>query len=132
MARRRSVDASSSETWQLTLIAGSGRRQIGPVGTVSRTLVGLLFLVGLGIPGGVTTVHGQYRYRFDVVSVTLGAVVFPAVVLVAHSLAVRHRSTPLRATGPVATTVNLLLLVVLFLIPEVAPPIYFRVELGAR
>ena len=103
----------------------SDRRQIGPIGTVSRALVGLLLLVGLGIPGGVTTVHGQYRYRFDAGSVILGAVVFPAVVLAVHWLAVRHRSTPLRATGPVATTVNLLVLVALFLIPEVAPSVYF-------
>lgn len=103
----------------------SHHRQIGPIGTVSRAFVGLLFLVGLGIPGGVTTVHGQYRYRFDAVSVILGALVFPAVVLSLHWLAVRHRSTPLRATGSVATTINLLLLLGLFLIPEVAPPIYF-------
>jgi hypothetical protein len=101
------------------------RRQIGPVGTAARAVLGFAFLFGLGIPGGVTTVHGHYQYRFDVPSVVLGFVVFPAAVLAWHWLTVRHRPTPLRATGPVATTINLLALLALFLIPELAPRIYF-------
>lgn len=101
------------------------RRQIGPIGTTLRAILGFLFLFGLGIPGGVTTVHGQYRYVFDVPSVVLGAVVFPVAVLVAHWLTVRHRAAPLQATGPAATTVNLVVLVALFLIPFYAPKIYY-------
>jgi hypothetical protein len=101
------------------------RRQIGAIGASARAIVGFVLLFGLGIPGGVTTVHGQYQYRFDVLSVVLGAVVFPAVVLAWHWWAIRRRPTPLRATGPVATTINLLVLLALFLIPEFAPRIYF-------
>jgi len=104
---------------------GSGDgRQIGTIGTISRAILGFLFLFGLGIPGGVTTVHGQYQYRFDVISVILGAVVFPAAVLAWHWWAVRRHSTPLRATGTVATTINLLVLLALFLIPFYAPRLY--------
>lgn len=102
-----------------------GRREIGPIGTASRVVIGLIFLVGLGIPGGVTTVHGRYEYRFDVLSVVLGAVVFPAVVLGLHWLWVRRRPTPLRETGPVATAINMIVLLALFLMPWYAPRLYF-------
>lgn len=101
------------------------RREIGPIGTVSRVVIGLIFLVAIGIPGGVTTVHGRYVYRFDVPSIVLGAVVFPAVVLALHWLWVRRRPTPLRETGPVATAINMAVLVALFLMPWYAPPLYF-------
>ena len=103
---------------------GDGR-QIGPIGTTLRAILGFLLLFGLGIPGGVTTVHGRYQYEFDVPSVILGAVVFPAAVLAWHWWAVRRSSTPLRATGTVATTINMLVLVALFTIPFYAPRIYF-------
>ena len=104
---------------------GSGVRQIGPIGTTFRAVLGLMFLFGIGVPGGVTTVHGRYQYRFDVISVILGAVVFPAAVLAWHWWSVRRRSSPLRATGTLATTINMLALLVLFLIPWYAPRIYF-------
>ncbi len=104
---------------------GTNQREIGPIGTTLRAILGFAFLFGLGIPGGVTTVHGHYEYRFDLLSVILGAVVFPAAVLAWHWWSVRRRSTPLRATGPVATSINLLVLVALFLIPFYAPRIYF-------
>ena len=103
----------------------TNQRQIGPIGTALRGVLGFVFLFGIGIPGGVTTIHGHYEYRFDLLSVILGAVVFPAAVLAWHWWAVRRRSTPLRATGPVATSINLLVLVALFLIPFYAPRIYF-------
>jgi hypothetical protein len=73
----------------------------------------------------VTTVHGRYQYRFDALSVILGAVVFPALALAWHWWAIRNRPDALRATGPVATTINMLVLVALFLIPFYAPRIYF-------
>lgn len=104
---------------------GANRRQIGPIGTTLRAVIGLIFLVGLGIPGGVTTVGGHYEYKFDVGSVVLGAVVFPAAVLAVHWLWVRRRSTPLRETGPVATGINLVVLLALFLMPWYAPRLYF-------
>src|SRR5260370_24654465 len=101
------------------------QRQIGAVGTASRAIVGLIFLFGLGIPGGVIVIHGRYQYRFDVLSVILGAVVFPATVLALHWLSVRRRSTPLRPTGTVGTSINLLVILTLVLIPSFAPRIYF-------
>jgi hypothetical protein len=101
------------------------QRQIGPIGTALRAILGFVFLFGLGIPGGVTTIHGRYEYRFDLSSVILGAVVFPAAVLAWYWWSVRRRATPLRATGTVATTINLLVLLALFLVPFYAPRIYF-------
>ncbi len=108
-----------------TAPGSSDKRQIGAVGAASRAIVGLIFLFGLGIPGGIIVIHGQYQYRLDALSVILGAVVFPATVLALHWLSVRRRSTPLRATGTVGTSINLLVLLALFLIPSVAPRIYF-------
>jgi hypothetical protein len=88
-------------------------------------VLGFVLLFGLGIPGGVTTVHGRYEYRFDVPSVILGAVAFPAAVLALHWWSIRRRAAPLRATGPVATTINMVVLIALFLVPFYAPRIYF-------
>jgi len=103
----------------------SDQRQIGAAGTASRAIVGLIFLFGLGIPGGIVVINGRYQYRFDVLSVIIGAVVYPALVLALHWWSVRRRSTPLRATGPIATTINLFVLLALFLLPALAPRIYF-------
>jgi hypothetical protein len=101
------------------------RRQIGPIGTALRAILGAALLFGLGIPGGVTTIHGRYEYEFDLPSVILGAVVLPGLVLALHWWSVRRRSTPLRATGPVASTINMVVIVALALIPFFAPRIYF-------
>ncbi len=108
-----------------TAPGSSDQRQIGAVGTASRAIVGLIFLFGLGIPGGIAVVHGRYQYRLDALSVILGAVAYPALVLALHWWSVRRRSTPLRATGPIATTINLFVLLALFLLPALAPRIYF-------
>ncbi len=108
-----------------TAPGSSDQRQIGAVGTASRAIVGLIFLFGVGIPGGITVIHGRYQYRFDVLSVVLGAVAFPTAILALHWWSVRRRSTPLRATGIVGTSINLLVLLALFLIPSFAPRIYF-------
>lgn len=103
----------------------TSRREIGPIGTTTRAVLGLIFLLVLGIPGGVTTVHGHYQYTFDVLSVVMGAVVYPVVVLSLHWSWVRRRPTPLRETGPVATAINLGVLLALGLMPWYAPRIYF-------
>ena len=100
-------------------------RQIGPIGTIVRAILGLALLFGLGIPGGVTTIHGRYQYAFDVPSVILGAAVFPAAVLAWHWWYVRGHPAPLRATGAMATTINMVVLVALFLIPFYAPRFYY-------
>jgi hypothetical protein len=101
------------------------QRQTGPIGTGLRAILGIALLFGLGIPGGVTMIHGRYQYEFDVPSVILGAVVFPAAVLGWHWWYVRRHQAALRATGPVATTINMLVLLALFLVPWYAPRFYY-------
>ena len=101
------------------------QREIGPVGTAVRVVLGLLFL-GLGIQGDrVTVIHGRLKVGFDVLSVIFGALVFPAVVLGWQWLRNRRRSTRLNATGPSATTINMLVLFALFFTPYYAPSLYF-------
>src|SRR5260370_38254573 len=77
------------EVSRLNAPGSTNQRQIGAVGTASRAIVGLIFLFGVGISGGITVIHGRYQYRLDVLSVILGAIVFPAAVWSSHWLFVR-------------------------------------------
>src|SRR5260370_22144752 len=113
------------EVSRMNAPGSTNQRQIGAVGTASRAIVGLIFLFGVGIPGGITVIHGRYQYRLDVLSVILGAIVFPAAALASHWWFCRRHSTPLLAHGIVGTRINLLALLALFLIPWLAPRIYF-------
>ncbi len=101
------------------------RRQIGAIGTAARVVLGLVFLV-LGVTGAhVSVIHGQVRSGFDPLSVAIGLVGFPAVVLAWQWLRARIAPTRLQATGPVSTTLNILVLLALLLTPLYARPLSF-------
>jgi hypothetical protein len=79
------------------------RRQIGAIGTAARAVLGLVFLL-LGVTAAhVSVIHGPVRSGFDPLSVAIGLVGFPAVVLVWQWLRARIAPTRLQATGPVST-----------------------------
>jgi hypothetical protein len=100
-------------------------RQIGGIGTAARVVLGLVFLV-LGVTGAhVSVIHGQVRSGFDPLSVAIGLVGFPAVVLVWQWLRARIAPTRLQATGPVSTALNMLVLLALLLTPLYARPLSF-------
>jgi hypothetical protein len=102
----------------------SGRRQIGYFGTGFRIVLGVVLLV-FGVQGSrFMLIHGHFQFQFDGLSVLLG-VVMAAVVLAGHWLLLRHRSTPLRATGPLGTTINFAVIVALLFAPSYAPRFYF-------
>ncbi len=57
------------------------RRQIGTIGTVARVLIGLLML-SYGLTGGrIEVMHGKVQTGFDPLSVGIGVVAFPALLL---------------------------------------------------
>ncbi len=100
-------------------------RQIGGIGTAARIVLGLALLF-LGITGGrVSVMHGQVGIGFQPLSVGVGLVGFPAVVLAWQWLRSRRVPTRLQATGPLGTALNMLVLAALLLTPWYAPPLSF-------
>jgi hypothetical protein len=100
-------------------------RQIGSVGTMARVVLGLL-LLAYGLVGGqVSVIHGVVRTGFEPVSVAVGVVAFPAVLLAWQWLRIRRDPTRFQATGPVATAINIIVFLALVLTPSYARPLTF-------
>ncbi len=107
-----------------TQLSRHGQRQIGSVGTAFRVVLGVVLLF-FGVQGSrFMLIHGHFRFAFDGLSVLLG-IGLAAVVLAGHWLLLRNRSTPLRATGVIGTTINFFVIVALLFTPSYAPPLYF-------
>jgi hypothetical protein len=87
-------------------------RGIGPVGTGARLLVGGYLLWQVWGPPVRDYVDG---------SLVLGIVGFPVMLLVWQWLRARWSPEPLRATGPVASVVNLLVVAALYATPWYLP-----------
>ena len=100
-------------------------RHIGAIGTSARVVLGLIFLA-FGLVGGKVIVsHGQLQTGFSLLSAALGLVVLPAALVGWHWLRGRHTPNRFEATGPLATTLNMLILFALVLTPWYAPPLAF-------
>ncbi|HSO93987.1 MAG TPA: hypothetical protein VLS53_05900 [Candidatus Dormibacteraeota bacterium] len=101
------------------------RRQIGAIGTTARVVIGLL-LLAYGLVGGhVEVMHGQVRTGFDPLSVAIGVVAFPAVLLAWQWLRARRTAARYAATGPLGTTINIIVFIALVLTPSYARPLAF-------
>ena len=101
------------------------RRQIGTFGTGARVLIGFLMVL-YGLTGGrVEVMHGNVQTGFDPLSVGVGVVVFPALLLALQWIRVRTAKTRFDATGPLATTINIGVFIALALTPLYAPPLSF-------
>ena len=76
------------------------RRQIGTIGTLGRVLIGFLMLL-YGLTGGrIEVMRGTLQTGFDPLSVAVGVVAFPAVLLAWQWLRARSAKTRYEATGP--------------------------------
>jgi hypothetical protein len=113
------------ESADVTQPEASRRRQIGSIGTTARVVLGLLFLTYGLLGGKLTVLNGQVGTGFSPLSVALGLVALPAVLLAWQWLRARRAPTRFQATGPLATTLNMLILFALLLTPLYAPPLSF-------
>src|SRR5258708_11116690 len=105
--------------------ATAQRGGLGGIGTAARVVLGLAFLA-LGVTGGrVSVMHGEVGIGCEPLSVAVGLVGFPAVVLARQFLRARVAPTRLEATGPGSTALNMLVLAALLLTPWYAPPLSF-------
>ena len=101
------------------------QREIGPVGTGARIVLGVLIIGLFGIQGGrLMVIHGRFRFSVDPLSVILGVLVFPAVLLAWQWWRSRRASTQLQATGARGTSVNMLIFFGLILTPYYAPALH--------
>jgi hypothetical protein len=100
-------------------------RQIGGIGTTARVVLGLV-LLAYGVLGGRLAIgNGQVRSGFSPLSLALGLVALPAVLLAWQWLRSRRAPARLQATGPLATALNMLVFFALALTPWYAPPLSF-------
>jgi hypothetical protein len=95
------------------------RRDIGPLGTALRLLVGLL-LVGL-------IVYGQLATSGHLAPVTwvLGLLGFPALVLAWHVWRIRHNPAPFSDTSPLSFVLSLVLPLALYFTGWYVPVLWF-------
>jgi hypothetical protein len=82
------------------------RRGIGPVGTASRAVVGLVLVYIAGGASGLEW-HGEW---YDTIG---GLVLLPALTITLGLAARRYASGPLRLTGPLAIALNCAVIVAL-------------------
>jgi hypothetical protein len=102
-----------------------GKRQIGAIGSAFRVVLGLL-LLSLGVLGGqVIVINGELRSHFQLLSITLGVVAFPALLLGLQWLRIRSAPAQLQATGPLATVLNILVFLALVSTPLYEPQLSF-------
>jgi hypothetical protein len=110
---------------EINLSMKARRRQIGTIGTVARVLIGSFMLL-YGLTGGrVEVIAGNIRTGFNLVSVAIGMVAFPLVLLAWQWLRARTAPTRFEATGPFATTINIAVFIALVLTPSYARPLSF-------
>jgi hypothetical protein len=95
-------------------------REIGPIGTAARLLVGLL-LVGF-------IVYGQLATSGHLTPVTwvLGLLGFPALVLAWHVWRIRRNPVPFSDTSPLSFILSLALPLALYLTGWWVPPLWFK------
>jgi hypothetical protein len=100
-------------------------RQIGTIGTTMRVVVGLVLLADGLFGGHVSAIHGEVRTGFEPLSVAVGVVAFPIVLLAWQWLRTRRDPTHIRATGPVSTAINIVAFLALVLTPWYVRPLAF-------
>ncbi len=101
------------------------RRQIGTIGSVARVLIGFLMVL-YGLTGGrIEVMHNNVQTAFDPLSVGIGVVAFPALLLAWQWIRARTAKARYEATGPVATSINIVVFIALVLTPRYAPPLSF-------
>jgi hypothetical protein len=101
------------------------QRQIGAIGTAARVVLGLVLLVYGLLGGKLVAINGQVQTGFEPLTLVVGLLVFPVLLLAWQWLRARRDPTRLQATGPVGTVINMVVVLALFLTPWYAPRLSF-------
>jgi hypothetical protein len=101
--------------------SASNRRQIGPVGTTARVALGLVLLVFGMLGGKIILSHGGLHLEWDWAALFLGLVGFPALVLVLQRVRLSRSPSRLEQTGPLPTTLNILIFALLVSTASIQP-----------
>ena len=100
-------------------------RQIGPIGTLVRVVLGLVLLLFGVIGGQIIVVNGQLRSHVELLSLILGVVALPVLLLGLQWVRARLAPARLQATGPVSTALNIVIFIALVSTPLFAPQLSF-------
>lgn len=100
-------------------------RQIGAIGTAARVVLGFVLLLYGLLGGQLVVINGHVRTGFEPLTLVLGVVVLPVMLLAWQWLRARRDPSRLQATGPVGTAINMLVVLALFLTPWYARPLSF-------
>lgn len=90
-----------------------GRRQIGAIGTSARIVLGVLLLALGALGGKIIVSHGHLELQLQYLSLVIGLLAFPAVLVVWQWMRLRRDRSRLEATGPVPTVVNIVVFALL-------------------
>lgn len=82
------------------------KRNIGPIGTATRIVLGTVLLVFGAIGARIIVVHGALQLELDWVGLVVGLVGYPALILAFQWVWSRRAQAPLAATGPLAAVIN--------------------------
>jgi hypothetical protein len=89
------------------------QRQIGRIGTTARIVLGSVLLAFGMLGGKVILSHGRPQLEWDWAALALGLVAFPALLLVLQWIRMTRNRSRLEQTGPLPTTLNILVFALL-------------------
>ena len=95
------------------LAATTTTRHVGPIGTAARVVVGSALLADV--------IVGHATGGWNVTAWVLALLIFPGLILLWQGVRARRGAPSLRATGPVAHTVNVAVFLALYLTGDYAP-----------
>jgi hypothetical protein len=93
--------------------SAANRRQIGRIGTTARVVLGFVLLAFGMLGGKIILSNGRPHLEWDWAAIALGLVVFPALLLVLQWIRMSRDRARLEQTGPLPTTLNILVFALL-------------------
>ena len=100
-------------------------RNIGPIGTATRIVLGTVLFVFGAIGARIIVVHGALQLEIDWAGLAVGLIAYPALILAFQWARSRRTQSPLEATGVLATVINVvvtlgIVIVTIYYLPAVS------------